>query len=203
MNFSSPFAALFTLEVLSPEVSLSKKLTFPTFPFPFAFQTVPTVPAVETGYDSLNPDAQRSIYSNMSSSRPRKCPQQITKSTSRCSKPLSTWFDCSTRGSNSMSYLLLLNLLVCDTFSAAPRMQAESVTSVSPSTCGTEDEEPHSPIIETIRSTAAPLLTPMGRTSTDLAPWMTSTAALDIGPVHKCCSRSFACCLPKSGSAYL
>jgi hypothetical protein len=34
---------------------------------------------------------------------------------------------------------------------------------------------------------ARPLVTPTGRTSTDLPPWMISTGALLMGPVHRCC----------------
>lgn len=43
--------------------------------------------------------------------------------------------------------------------------------------------------------------TPIGRTSTDLRPWTTSTAALEIGPVHKCWSIFRAWTLPNSKSS--
>ncbi len=43
--------------------------------------------------------------------------------------------------------------------------------------------------------------TPTGRTSTDLPPWTTSTAALEMGPVQRCCSILRACTLPNSVSA--
>lgn len=41
---------------------------------------------------------------------------------------------------------------------------------------------------------------PTARTSTERPPWTTSTAALEIGPVQRCCNMSLAWSLPNSTS---
>mmetsp|Transcript_7904 Transcript_7904/g.19609 ORF Transcript_7904/g.19609 Transcript_7904/m.19609 type:complete len:283 (+) Transcript_7904:383-1231(+) len=175
----------------------------------------------------IRAEEQRSIYSNMSSSRPRKCPQHMTKSTCRRPAPppsRSPPAPCASTRALPPLELPASPFAACFVGPPSPPPSSSSLAPsrpsplppslsspptlppskpASPSSTSTTDEDPHSPIIVTMRSTAAPLLTPIGRTSTDFEPWMTSTAALEMGPVHRCCSRSRACCLPKSGSAYL
>ena len=127
------------------------------------------------GYAKSEKSEHRSTYSKMSSSRPRKCPQHITKSI--CLRSiLRFWVD----GAGSEPPSEPSNGGEGDVLGGGggggggsfpaglepPPFPTGGTSTIS----STSELDPHSPIMLTIRSTAAPLLTPIGRTSTDFAP---------------------------------